>query len=163
MCAANSAFTIPNTIPISTSRLLCHTSYTHIHFCIHRYQGTTSSSITVDLSPLNGAVPTAVRYAYAWGVPNCCDITDPTTFTSKDCIANCPVMSSSGLPANPFIAKIAGGKCKCVPPRRSAMCKYRGAPAKAGHKIAAGSRYREAPTAARGGGCVPPRKLPKSN
>jgi hypothetical protein len=59
-------------------------------------------------------------------------------------------MSSSGLPANPFIAKIAGGKCKCVPPRRSAMCKCRGSPAKAGHKGAAGSRSREAPTAARG-------------
>ena len=69
-------------------------------------KGSTSSSVTVDLSPLKGAVPTAVKYA--WGILNCCDITDPTTFTSKDCIANCPVMGSTGLPANPFIAKIAG-------------------------------------------------------
>jgi hypothetical protein len=77
--------------------------------------GATPSSITVDLSPLNGAVPTSVRYA--WGIIDCCDLTDPATFTSKSCIANCPVMGSSGLPANPFIAKITGGKCKCVPPQ----------------------------------------------
>ena len=78
--------------------------------------GSTSSSIIVNLAPLNGAVPTAVRYG--WGVLNCCDLTDPTTFTSKDCLANCPIMSTpSGLPANPFIAKIAGGKCECLPPQ----------------------------------------------
>ena len=78
--------------------------------------GSTASSIIVDLAPLKGAVPTAVRYG--WGVLNCCDLTDPTTFTSKDCLANCPIMSTpSGLPANPFIAKIAGGKCECLPPQ----------------------------------------------
>jgi len=76
-----------------------------------------ASSITVDLTPLHGAKPTAVKYA--WGVIDCCDLLDPTTFTSKPCIANCPVMSSSGLPANPFIAKITGeGKCECVAPQQ---------------------------------------------
>jgi hypothetical protein len=77
--------------------------------------GATPSSISVDLSPLNGAAPTAVKYA--WGIIDCCDLTDPATFTSRDCIANCPVMGSSGYPANPFIAQITGGKCKCVAPQ----------------------------------------------
>ena len=77
--------------------------------------GPTDSSITVDLTALHGAAPTAVKYA--WGIVDCCDLTDPTSFTSKPCIANCPVMGSSGLPANPFIAKIKGGKCECVAPQ----------------------------------------------
>ena len=75
----------------------------------------TPSSITVDLSPLNGARPTAVRYA--WGVVDCCDLSDPAAFTSEPCIANCPIMGSSGLPANPFTAKVKGGKCECVAPQ----------------------------------------------
>jgi hypothetical protein len=54
---------------------------------------------------------------YAWGIIDCCDLNDPSTFTSKSCIANCPIMASSGLPGNPFIAKIEGGKCACVAPQ----------------------------------------------
>ena len=34
-----------------------------------------TSSIEVDLTPLQGKTPTAVRYA--WGVYDCCDLTDP--------------------------------------------------------------------------------------
>ena len=34
----------------------------------------------------------------------------------QGCVANCPIMSSSALPANPSIAKIVGGKCECIPP-----------------------------------------------
>ena len=78
-------------------------------------RGPTSTSITVDLRPLGGKAPTAVKYA--WGIVDCCDITDPTTFTSKPCIANCPIMGSTGLPANPFIARIEGGKCECIAPQ----------------------------------------------
>ena len=116
------------------------------------HEGNTPSSIIVDLSPLKGAVPTAVRYAWVCrrgselpsdrltimpvlihltgaqahksyprtlpqGIVDCCDLNDPATFTSEDCLANCPVMSSSGLPANPFIAKIINGKCSCVAPQ----------------------------------------------
>ena len=66
-------------------------------------------------SRLGGKAPTAVKYA--WGIVDCCDITDPTTFTSKPCIANCPIMGSTGLPANPFIARIEGGKCECIAPQ----------------------------------------------
>ena len=66
-------------------------------------------------------VPTAVRYA--WGFTNCCDLSDPTLGVTHGCVANCPIMASSTddrahpLPANPFIAKIVGGKCECVAPQ----------------------------------------------
>ena len=59
-------------------------------------------------------MPTAVRYA--WGLISCCDRSDPTLWVTHGCVANCPIMSSSGQPANPFHAKIVGGKCSCVPP-----------------------------------------------
>ena len=74
------------------------------------------TAIVVDLTPLNGAAPTAVRYT--WGVVDCCDHTDKNLYVQYGCIAQCPIMSSSGLPANPFQAKIvAGGTCECVSPQ----------------------------------------------
>jgi hypothetical protein len=74
------------------------------------------TAILVDLSPLNGTVPTAVQYA--WGLPSCCDNRhDPDLYVTHGCIANCPIMSSSGLPANPFQARIVAGKCQCVAPQ----------------------------------------------
>ena len=74
------------------------------------------ASIAVDLTPLAGAAPTAVRYA--WGAVDCCDHTDPTLYVQHGCIAQCPIMSSSGLPANPFMAKITPAKtCECVAPQ----------------------------------------------
>eukprot|EP00040_Diaphanoeca_grandis_P043546 m.9603 g.9603 ORF g.9603 m.9603 type:complete len:763 (+) comp7821_c0_seq1:110-2398(+) len=84
-------------------------------------------TIDVDLSPLNGTVPTAVRYA--WGDKNspngkdvdCCDAAD---HPSEECIpASCPIMTVDervifgGLPANPFLAKIVNGKCLCPSPQ----------------------------------------------
>lgn len=75
------------------------------------------NAIKVDLSPLAGRQPTAIRYA--WGVHDCCDMTDPTLWVDHDCIAECPIYSADGLfPANPFIARITGGKCECVPPQK---------------------------------------------
>jgi len=76
-----------------------------------------TSSILVDLAPLNGVPPTAFRYA--WGaVGNCCDNSDPNLYVKYGCIAQCPIMSSSGLPANPFAAKITpSGTCECVAPQ----------------------------------------------
>lgn len=73
------------------------------------------SSVKVDLTPLNGRTPTAVRYA--WGIVDCCDPMDPTLYVTHGCVANCPIMGSSGLPANPFIARIVSGKCECVAPQ----------------------------------------------
>lgn len=77
--------------------------------------GSTPGTITADISQLGGQVPTAVKYA--WGSTNCCDLSDPTLGMTHGCVANCPIMGSSSLPANPFIAKITGGKCGCVAPQ----------------------------------------------
>ena len=118
--------------------------------------GTDGSSIVADLAPLNGSVPTAIRYA--WGIIDCNDYSDPDLWVTvsaaaahsyhvvipcpcvrsvlaerQNClflthglvlccvqhgsVANCPIMSSSELPANPFMAKIVGGKCDCVAPQ----------------------------------------------
>lgn len=75
-----------------------------------------ASTIAVDLTPLNGMQPTSVRYA--WGVLSCCDPTDKLLYVTHPCgPAPCPVMSSSGLPANPFISRIVNGNCVCVPPQ----------------------------------------------
>jgi hypothetical protein len=74
------------------------------------------TSIKVDLSPLQGKTPTAVRYA--WGIYDCCDLTDPMLWVTHPCIAECPIYSGDGMfPANPFLAKIEEGKCECVAPQ----------------------------------------------
>jgi len=75
------------------------------------------NQIVVDLSPLNGSAPTAVKFA--WGIVSCDDLSDPNLYVDYGSVANCPIYSSSGFPANPFHAKItAAGKCECVPPQK---------------------------------------------
>lgn len=74
-----------------------------------------ATAVVVDLAPLGGAAPTAVRYA--WGVLDCCDHTDAGLYVTHGCVAACPLMSSSGLPANPFLARVVGGACECVAPQ----------------------------------------------
>jgi hypothetical protein len=69
------------------------------------------------LAYLTGRVRIISRAIIAWGTVDCCDLMDPTSFTSKPCIANCPIMGSSGLPANPWLAQIKGGKCECIAPQ----------------------------------------------
>ena len=73
------------------------------------------SSIKVDLSPLGGKPPTAIKFA--WGTVNCCDLTDPLLYVTHGCVAECPIMSTSVFPANPFMAKIVAGKCECIAPQ----------------------------------------------
>lgn len=74
------------------------------------------TGVEVDLSPLNGSVPTAVRYA--WGIVQCCNHADPTLYVTHGCIADCPIYSATaGLPANPFQARIVNNKCECVAPQ----------------------------------------------
>jgi Carbohydrate esterase, sialic acid-specific acetylesterase len=76
----------------------------------------TTHAIHVDLTPLNGSTPTAVRYA--WGSIDCCDYSDPLLYVTHNCIANCPIQAAkSKLPANPFSARIVDGKCSCVVPQ----------------------------------------------
>jgi len=91
--------------------------------------GPGDNEVTLDLSPLNGLAPTAVRYATGaggWGstVPNfsgcgrlCCGPT--LDCRNEPCPPNsCPIKAGPGeLPAVPFVAAIVGGKCACVPPQ----------------------------------------------
>jgi hypothetical protein len=90
--------------------------------------------LTVDLAPLGGAPVHAVRYA--WGVrkalkgdgtqrdglyeePLCCAAGDDMGVSLlHPCEpASCPLMASGGLPANPFMARIVHGRCRCMPPQ----------------------------------------------
>jgi len=75
----------------------------------------TDISVTVDLSKLNGTVPVAVRYS--WGVFDCCNKGDAMKYVDRPCDDACPIMSTSLLPANPFIAKLVDGHCSCVAPQ----------------------------------------------
>lgn len=87
-----------------------------------------TSDLVVDLSALNGAAPTAIRYAWGeggWGAPFqtrfCCG---PTVDIGAEPCApdSCPLHASNTnggirLPGVPFVATItAGGKCKCLEP-----------------------------------------------
>lgn len=99
-----------------------------------------TNKVTVDLSMLNGANPTAVRYSMGAGgngyflnmstsPPDnphstqsgrfCCG---PTVDTSlMPCPPeSCPIKASGrlSLPAVPFVANIVGGKCACIPPQQ---------------------------------------------
>ena len=53
---------------------------------------------------------------YAMEDATCCQHYAPT---SGPCpVASCPIMGrASRLPANPFLARIVGGKCACIPPQ----------------------------------------------
>ena len=75
----------------------------------------TSTSVTIDLKALNGTAPVAVRYS--WGIFDCCNSGDPMLYVDKPCDTACPITSSTLLPANPFIAKLVGGKCSCIAPQ----------------------------------------------
>lgn len=79
---------------------------------------TSGTAINVDLTPLGGLAPTAIRYT--WGIFDCCDHTDPNLYVTHGCLAGCPLTSSvTQLPANPFQAKIVNGVCSCIAPQ---MC-----------------------------------------
>jgi hypothetical protein len=86
-----------------------------------------AAAISVDLGPLAGAAPQAIKYA--WGAtgswPNDQDVTCCLPQPNKECLpAQCPLFVAqplapyAGLPANPFMARItAGGKCLCPAPQ----------------------------------------------
>jgi len=78
------------------------------------------------------AIPRPLLRRYAWengaakGTKGCCG-NNPNATTTPCPLASCPLMATwpgSGgaaegvtLPANPFIAHIVGGRCKCVMPQ----------------------------------------------
>ena len=82
-------------------------------------------AVEADLAPLGDAPIYAVRYA--WGVktaassePLCCGdpAEEPRLGRTLPCREGlCPIVASGGLPANPFIARIVDGRCKCIPPQ----------------------------------------------
>lgn len=81
-----------------------------------------AGELTVDLAALGGAAPTAVRYAWGtggWGAPF---LTRMCTGPRVDCALQpceaeaCPLWAG-GLPGVPFLARIEGGRCVCLPPQ----------------------------------------------
>jgi hypothetical protein len=87
-------------------------------------------TVVADLTPLAGATPLAVRYAWggadgpATGDVVCCDPAAVAQGSSEECVpASCPIMTADarviygGLPANPFLAKLVDGKCECPTPQ----------------------------------------------
>ncbi|KAL1498529.1 hypothetical protein AB1Y20_013850 [Prymnesium parvum] len=72
--------------------------------------------VVVDLSPLQGDAPYAIRYA--WSDRLLCD-TDAARLNRKPCPAEqAPIQGSGGLPANPFLARFRGDRCECLPPQQ---------------------------------------------
>merc|ERR1711959_45181 len=71
------------------------------------------TSVTVDLAK-SGGVAYAIRYGWDGG---CCS--PEATVNGDPCpSASCPLTSHfAGLPANPFLARIEGGRCKCLEPQ----------------------------------------------
>jgi hypothetical protein len=100
-------------------------------------EAATAASVVVDLAPLGGRKPLAVRLAWPMFPTRvgsaddmCCvhssqlrDQSDPRypgpQGGIEPCVpGNCPIYSSvSELPANPFFAWIEGGKCSCQAPQ----------------------------------------------
>ena len=78
--------------------------------------GSEAGTLEIDLAKAGGRAVFGVRYAWNG---TCCDNNPPTT---AECpLASCPVMGqydqNVSLPANPFVAHIVAGKCKCIPPQ----------------------------------------------
>jgi len=91
--------------------------------------GAAANEVVVDLAPLRGALPTAIRYAVGGGGNGdflagsdagrfCCG---PLLDASREPCppASCPIHATGrlALPALPFTAEIVGGKCRCLPPQ----------------------------------------------
>eukprot|EP01043_Picozoa_sp_COSAG02_P049964 COSAG02_NODE_5075_length_4661_cov_4.005261_6_plen_97_part_00 len=83
-------------------------------------------TVVVDLSPLNGSTPYAIAYAFDNQKDTCCNAGgDPAIANGFiPCTPGaCPIQLPDSrapfgaLPANPFIAKIKGGKCECLEPQ----------------------------------------------
>ena len=92
--------------------------------------GPAANQVTVDLRPAGGAASvTAIRYSLGSGGDApflngtdsgrfCCG---PSVDTSREpCVPEaCPIKASGrlALPAMPFLAAIAGGRCRCIAPQ----------------------------------------------
>ena len=92
--------------------------------------GAAPNEVSVDLAPLRGAAPSAIRYgsgagSYGAAVGNalvCCGPLQDIALSPCP-PASCPLKSSAlamagstELPASPFVAAIVGGRCVCAAP-----------------------------------------------
>ena len=78
------------------------------------HKGTEPNTVEVDLSKVSGGA-FGVRYGWQAGGSCCAEEAAGNYFCEP---ASCPLMlQTAKLPANPFMAKIVGGKCKCMPPQ----------------------------------------------
>jgi len=84
------------------------------------------TTVTVDLTPLFGAVPQAVKYAWGptGGPPDTQDVFCCLPNPNTECLPySCPLQAvvpkapGGMLPTNPFYALIQGGKCLCPLPQ----------------------------------------------
>ena len=83
--------------------------------------GPGAAELTVDLTPLAGAAPTAIRYAsgaggWGSGAANrmCCG--PSVNVAVEPCAPDACPLHAGGLPGIPFVAAIVGGRCACAPP-----------------------------------------------
>ena len=60
----------------------------------------------------------AIRYA--WSERLMCPVHDPLIAqgNQRPCKGVAPIFGSGGLPANPFLARIEGSVCRCLPPQK---------------------------------------------
>ena len=60
-------------------------------------------------------IRTGLRYGWQGGGDGCAGYKGPQAFCEP---GSAPLrLKTSRLPANPFMVKIEGGKCKCMPPQ----------------------------------------------
>jgi hypothetical protein len=81
--------------------------------------GSAPNTVEVDLSKSKG-VAFGIRYGWLNGGACCSKMVGELPNGQMCPIKQCPLMlKTSGLPANPFMAKItAEGKCECMPPQK---------------------------------------------
>ena len=86
--------------------------------------GASAYEVVADLTLLGPTARlAAVRFAWGEQVGHgerlcCAEGLDPLLGRSKPCAsAACPIVASGGLPANPFLARVEDGRCRCVPPQ----------------------------------------------
>eukprot|EP01060_Flectonema_neradi_P037475 TRINITY_DN7554_c0_g1_i2.p1 TRINITY_DN7554_c0_g1~~TRINITY_DN7554_c0_g1_i2.p1 ORF type:complete len:611 (+),score=131.20 TRINITY_DN7554_c0_g1_i2:60-1892(+) len=73
-----------------------------------------ATTITADVSDYGEIF--GIRYAFFEGENNgCCGLNNRTSGPCPQ--ASCPLKSTSGLPATPFVAHVVNGKCKCISPQ----------------------------------------------
>ena len=105
--------------PEKHTRGMC--THTHAHTLPFRYVHThthTHTHTSIQVRAHTHTHTHTLPSRYSWGVFDCCNTGDPTRFVSKPCDDVCPISSSKNLlPANPFMARIVGGKCSCVSPQ----------------------------------------------